>query len=234
MSFETFEQELDQAMRSGQANIIPTGAQPGFTAGGVLKDAQMRDVYKYGTNELDTWPSGDVKRQIVLTIQCEADPSDPDDDGMRSAYIKTWGTQKQALATAIRNAGSNKASEVLLPGAYFTITYKGEEQVQGKKNMFKQKVFEYEIIPPSKAELNQAMQQAPAPQAPAPQAPVLTTNPWNAPAPTTPAQVAAVGQQVDQAQQVLNLAANGMDPATIASALGLPADQVQQIINNSK
>lgn len=227
MSFDTFEQELDQAMRSGQANIIPTGAQPGFTAGGVLKDAQMRDVYKYGTNELDTWPSGDVKRQIVLTIQCEADPSDPDDDGMRSAYIKTWGTQKQALATAIRNAGSNKASEVLLPGAYFTITYKGEEQVQGKKNMFKQKVFEYEIIPPSKAELNQAMQQAPAPQAP-----VLTTNPWNAPAPTTPAQVATVNQQIDQAQQVLNLAANGMDPATIASALGLPADQVQQIINN--
>lgn len=226
MSFETFEQELDQAMRSGQANIIPTGAQPGFTTGGVLKDAQMRDVYKYGTNELDTWPSGDVKRQIVLTIQCEADPSDPDDDGMRSAYIKTWGTQKQALATAIRNAGSNKASEVLVPGAYFTITYKGEEQVQGKKNMFKQKVFEYEIIPPSKVELNQAMQQAPAPQvqAPAPQA--AQANPWNAPA--------AVGQQLDQTQQVLNLAANGMDPATIASALGLPADQVQQTINNNQ
>lgn len=228
MSFETFEQELDQAMRGSQANIIPTGAQPGFTAGGVLKDAQMRDVYKYGTNELDTWPSGDVKRQIVLTIQCEADPSDPDDDGMRSAYIKTWGTQKQALATAIRNAGSNKASEVLLPGAYFTITYKGEEQVQGKKNMFKQKVFEYEIIPPSKAELNQAVQQAP--QAPAPQA--AQANPWNTPAPTPTAQAPTTSQPLGQAQQVLNLHANGMDPATIASALGLPADQVQQIINN--
>lgn len=226
MSFETFEQELDQAMRSSQANIIPTGAQPGFTAGGVLKDAQMRDVYKYGTNELDTWPSGDVKRQIVLTIQCEADPSDPDDDGMRSAYIKTWGTQKQALATAIRNAGSNKASEVLVPGAYFTITYKGEEQVQGKKNMFKQKVFEYEIIPPSKVELNQAMQQAPAPQAQAPAPQAAQANPWNAPA--------AASQQLDQTQQILNLAANGMDPATIASALGLPADQVQQTINNNQ
>lgn len=229
MSFTDFASELDDAMRPGMPNILPKDPQPGASAGGKIIDAQMRDVYKYGSNEIDTWPSGDAKRQIVLTLQTDRDPTIQDDDGLRSVYIKTWGTQKQALATAISNLGLKKASDALAPGGFFTITYKGKEQVQGNKNTFTQNVYEYEIIPATTQEMNQTLQ----PQAPqAPQAPVLTTNPWNAPAPTTPAQVAAVNQQIDQAQQVLNLAANGMDAETIASALGLPADQVQQTINN--
>lgn len=226
MSFTDFASELDDAMRPGMPNILPKDPQPGASAGGKIIDAQMRDVYKYGSNEIDTWPSGDAKRQIVLTLQTDPDPTIQDDDGLRSVYIKTWGTQKQALAAAISNLGLKKASDALAPGGFFTITYKGKEQVQGNKNTFTQNVYEYEIIPATTQEMNQTLQ----PQAP--QAPVLTTNPWDAPAPTTPAQVATVNQQIDQAQQVLNLAANGMDAETIASALGLPANQVQQIINN--
>lgn len=229
MSFTDFASELDNAMRPGMPNILPKDPQPGASAGGKIIDAQMRDVYKYGSNEIDTWPSGDAKRQIVLTLQTDPDPTIQDDDGLRSVYIKTWGTQKQALATAISNLGLKKASDALAPGGFFTITYKGKEQVQGNKNTFTQNVYEYEIIPATTQEMNQTLQtQAPqAPQAsvPRPQAP-NQANPWNEPL------QAQAPQPVNQAQQVINLAANGMDATTISAALGLPVDQVQQIINN--
>lgn len=56
--------------------------------GTIIDQPKQVQMTKYKSDELDYWPSGDPKMQIVVTIQTdERDPADPTDDGRRRLFI---------------------------------------------------------------------------------------------------------------------------------------------------
>lgn len=235
MSFDTFADELDEEMRPAAPALIPSDAPAGTIGAGTIINAVMEDYRNYDTNKVEYWDNGKPKRQVILTVQTEPDPTNPNDDGRRTIYIKMWGAQKKALATAIKLAGFHRARDIVKPGTFIQVTFKGTEDVQGRNRTYTQKVWEYELIPGATQEMDNTLtpqppaQQAPAPQAPAPQAPAPQAqaqaqgNPWNNTQP--PAQAATV--QAPEAQ-ICNLLANGMTPEAIHQFMGIPLEVIQQ------
>lgn len=179
---------IDKAMSSGAKSVFSRDSQPGAVAEGYILEVQYRQTLEYGTQTPATFPSGDPKMQTILTIQTEYQ-DDADDDGTRSVYIKMWGTQKRALADAIKRAGATKASEIIQKGNYFKATYLGEERKQGKGGAYMEKQYQYEL-----RKANFDVDQALAANATQRQA----GNPWND---TRPAQQQPVQQPVQQAYQ---------------------------------
>lgn len=56
--------------------------------GTITEPPKAQQMKKYQTDELDFWPSGDPKMQIVVVLQTDQrDPSDADDDGKRNLFI---------------------------------------------------------------------------------------------------------------------------------------------------
>ncbi|ROO51050.1 hypothetical protein EDC02_5914 [Micromonospora sp. Llam0] len=77
-------------------------------------DAQARRWER--TDELDKWPSGETKRQIVLTVQTEQ-RADPDDDGRRILYIHS------RIQGAMRDAVKASGAKGLAIGGTVTVTW---------------------------------------------------------------------------------------------------------------
>lgn len=81
--------------------------------GRITADPKVEDCFKMKwdavkkrwerTDELDTWPNGQVKRQIVLTVQTD-ERVDQDDDGLRTLFIHS--RIQPALRDAIKAAGA--------------------------------------------------------------------------------------------------------------------------------
>lgn len=224
---------IDKAMSSGAKSVFNRDSQPGDVAEGYILEVQYRQTLEYGTQTPATFPSGDPKMQTILTIQTEYQ-DDADDDGTRSVYIKMWGTQKRALADAIKRAGATKASEIIQKGNYFKATYLGEERKQGKGGAYMEKQYQYELRK-ANFDVDQALaanQQA-------------AGNPWNDTQPAQPvqqpvqqayrpAQQPAVPQQpvVQQqpVQQPLQHPTQPQAPQPAPQAVGTQDEQIRRMI----
>ncbi|MFI6763318.1 hypothetical protein ACIBF5_29710 [Micromonospora sp. NPDC050417] len=61
----------------------------GYTVVGTIVDQpKVEQMKKHDSDELDFWPSGDPKMQIITTLQTTMrDPANPHDDGQRRLHI---------------------------------------------------------------------------------------------------------------------------------------------------
>lgn len=164
--------------------LSDTGASATFTnvgdkIGGLITATARRQARDYSTGQPDTWDDGSPKENIVITVDTgRPDPNIPDDDGIRSVYVKWWGEQAKALKDAIKAAGARG----LIPGGHFEAEFVGLGE-STKRGFSAPKIFHYTYQPPNPTG------NLTAPAAPAghlPPAPVAPPTPPAAP-PSAPA-----------------------------------------------
>lgn len=165
----------------------------GVTVTGTVVSAEVVQKRNFDTGEPEFWSDGKPQEQVRITVSTTLrDPDDPEDEGLRSVYIKGWGDDLRALKAAIKAANA-KDVEV---GGTFTATYTGDGQVPAGKRGFPPKIKAYTYVRPSAtaavltdqpAASGWGGQQAPVPATPA------------GPPALTPEQLAAFAQF--QAQQ---------------------------------
>lgn len=139
----------------------------GYTIVGTIVDQpKVEQMKKFQSDELDFWPSGDPKMQIVVTLQTDV-RTDEDDDGRRRLHIPP--RMQKVVAAAIRTTGAKG----LAIGGRLAVQRTGGTGKQGSP-------FEHaaEYAPPAVdpgSLLNQQQPAAaPVAPAPAPVAPMLT------------------------------------------------------------
>jgi hypothetical protein len=180
----------------------------GDTVTGTIVSAEVKDQTDIQTGKPLTWDNGDVRKQLVVRLQtAERDPADPDDDGIRTVYVK--GSKKpgsrslhDAVASAVRAAGG-KSLEV---GGTLTVTHDGTEPSQ-TRGFSDRKLYAASYRVPDRAAqasefLGATPQAPPAPAAPAVAPPAAAPAPAPAAPAMTPEQVAAFAAwQASQGQQ---------------------------------
>lgn len=120
--------------------------QPGASVSGTVASAEVVQKRNFDTNELEFWSDGKPVQQIRVTVQTNLrDPSDPEDDGQRSVYVKGWGDQLRAFRAALKAAGAND----IAVGGTFTATYVRDGELPAGKRGFPPKVYEYRYQAPS-------------------------------------------------------------------------------------
>lgn len=214
-------------MGSGIKSIKWRDHQIGHTViGTICEPPKVEQMKKYQSDELDFWPSGDPKMQIVVVLQTEL-RDDDEDDGRRRLYIEP------RMMACVRDAVKAAGAKGLEVGGRLAIRWiSGTGQGEGNARQF---VAEYAapMVDPGSL-LNggsQPQQQAPAPQAPMVQqqapAPAAATAPaaggglLNTPAAADPATAPpppgvdpAVWETLPAQQRAAVLAAMGNTPAT--------------------
>jgi len=201
-------------MGSGVRSIKWREHQIGHTViGTICEPPKVEQMKKYQSDELDFWPSGDPKMQIVVVLQTEL-RDDDEDDGRRRLYIEP------RMMSSVRDAVKAAGAKGLEVGGRLAIRWvSGTGQGEGNARQF---VAEYAapMVDPGSL-LNggsQPQQQAPAPQAPmmqqqapaqaAPTSPGATT-PAPAPAGPPPGVDPAVWETLPAQQRAAVLAAMG-------------------------
>lgn len=128
------------------------GPPPIMYAGEVVSELVPVQSRNYDTDELEFWPDGKPKLQLVVKIQTDLQESD-DDTGVRSLWLK--GESQKAVANACRLA-RRQGLEV---GGYLTIEYYAAQEnppEPGKKKRFPTKLYRATYTPPQGAG-NQAL-----------------------------------------------------------------------------
>ncbi|RSX48917.1 helix-turn-helix domain-containing protein [Bifidobacterium castoris] len=192
----------------GGKSFFNADSQPGASVTGVVTAIEVTQYHDFQTKAPGFWKDGRPQKQLHITIQTDLQ-TDPDDDGLRSIWIKGWGKQMAAYRDARRRNGGKDPR----PGDTFTATYIG----LGERGDAPQppKIYRYEIQrgnSPEVAAFGAEPQQPPMQQA-APQQVNLT-----------PQQPAAVSDE--QRAQIIALRDQGMAPAHVAAQLGLTEQQV--------
>lgn len=91
---------------------------------GSIVSAEARQCMKFGTTDLDYWPQGDPKMQVVVTLQTdERDAAIEDDDGKRRLHAKKPGNMLSAIVAAL-------AGNRLEVGGRLAVMFTGEEPSQ--------------------------------------------------------------------------------------------------------
>lgn len=130
--------DLDRMLSGGAKSAFRRETPIGTTVTGIIKEIEVRQATEYETGKPLTFPSGDPKEQIVVTIQAEGlEPDDPDDDLVRAVYIKGWGQQRRAFQEAAKRDGKPGV------GDRFTATF--ARLGVNQKGGFPPKEFEYRI-----------------------------------------------------------------------------------------
>lgn len=176
----------------------------GDTVTGKVVSFREAQVQKYGTNDLDFWPDGQPKMQVIIVLETDEE-EDGDDDGMRSLYIAST-RQKRALLNALRLGGSKEPDE----GGTLTMTYTGNDP-KSKNPANPAKMYSAEWVKPTAKPFNAGLgHDAAAAKA------------------SVPAAVSTPVQSLPAApdDRLASLISMGLDDATIAAALGVPAEQV--------
>lgn len=95
--------------------------------GTVVGDMEIRQRTDIQTGELLTWPDGNPKNQLIITLATDdRDPNNPDDDGERRLFVPDPG----GLKTAIGQALSAAKVKSLKPGGQLSITFSSETPSQ--------------------------------------------------------------------------------------------------------
>lgn len=224
---------IDDLLSGGARGFFRAETPVGASVSGTIVSVDAIQSTDFATKKPETWDDGRPKMLIAVTVQTALREGE-DDTGQRGIYIKSWGTQAQALKEAIQAAGGPgaKASTVLVPGATFTATFTGTQPSDFGSPT---KLYTYQVVPAAAAALDQVggqpVQQPAAPSAPAP-APVSAPIPQPAPAPAAaPVAAPAAAAGPTPAEQAKQLAALGMTAEQIAPELGLDPRVVQMLIN---
>jgi hypothetical protein len=113
----------------------------GATVTGEILDAEVRDQTNFTTNEVETWPDGKPKKQVVITLQTEEiDPEIDDDDGVRRVFAKNQ------MLSELRKAVGKGGIEV---GGKLWIKF-DSEGVAKTKGFNKPKIYKVRYQPPTK------------------------------------------------------------------------------------
>jgi len=223
---------LDDVFSTNAPGYFSKNSQPGDTLSGTVVDAVVRQTRDFRTGEAERWDDGNPKQQVVVKVQTDL-RDDADDDGVRALYIKTWGTQREALTTAIREAGAKTASEALAPGSTITATFTGTRpsQVPGGSD---EKLYVYRITRAASNAVNAAVSPPPAAAPPAFAQPVT---PPPAPAQAAPAAPPAPAPAAPPAKNPADLARDlfnlGMTDDQVAAATSLDVGVVAALRNAS-
>lgn len=196
---------------------------------GTVKAApRERQQTKYNSTELDFWPNGDPKMQILVDLQTTL-REDHTDTGERTLYVASK-HMKRAIGQAIRDAGVPD----LAPGGVLTVTYVGNDPASANPaNPAKMYAAQY-TAPSSPFAAQQPASQPvqPAPPQPAPPAPQPQYQQPAPPqsAPVAPAQHAPFAAPVPQQAVV---APGGLTEQQVAQlqqlrAAGIPVDTINQ------
>jgi hypothetical protein len=107
--------------------------QIGDTVEGIITHAERTQQTSMETQEPLTWPDGQPRMQLVITLQTEQHEDD-NDDGLRRIFAKggrfepqegTGTSMKDAIADAVKKSGSKTLDE----GGWLKVGYSGN----GKK-----------------------------------------------------------------------------------------------------
>lgn len=169
---------------------------------GVVSEVEMVQATDFNTGELLTWQSGEPRMQTKFTLDTTLrDPSNPQDDGKRSLWVKMWGAQWKSFKAAM---AATRMTDVPV-GTQITVTYvaDGEPHQRGQKAP---KLYQYELVGPVGVQaaggqpVQQSMQQQVPPPQPAQQQPVQQQMTLPQPAQQQPPQQQPVQQQVPPPQ----------------------------------
>lgn len=142
------------------------GAPPGAGITGKITDLQTSQQTDFDTREPLTWPNGDPKMQLEITLQTTLqDSTIEDDDGRRRVFIKGKG-----MTEATRDAVLAVGAKGLEIGGTFTITYTHETKLPGTKKSYREYKATYERPNASAAFLGTAQPEAASAVAPQPAA----------------------------------------------------------------
>ena len=206
-------------------------ANPGDEVHGTITDiSEPMQSTKFGSKELDFWPSGDPKMQVKITLQTSA-REDGDDDGKRGLWVVVSGKpggQLAAIRDAVREAGAND----IAVGGTLSMQFTGYDP-ESKNPANPRKLFTAAYSAPTGGGTFRTEAPAPAPAQSQPE----TRDPWNLPATNTVdpmtgevRQSAPPAPAVDVAR-VQQMIALGADDQAIAAATGATWQQLQALRN---
>lgn len=135
--------------------------KPGDSVTGTIDaEPQARQQTDFTTGEPLTWPSGDPRMQVVVTLATgQRDPSVEDDDGLRAVYIKG-----KSLTAAVREAIRKTGAKGLEKGGRLTVIYTQDGPVE-KRGLNPPKLYSASYTPPSAAAVS-AVLETPEPAQP--------------------------------------------------------------------
>lgn len=192
----------------------------GHTVVGTITDTpKVEQMKKFQSTELDYWPSGDPKMQIVVTIQTDLrDPADPQDDGKRRLHIPP------RIMTPVREAVQKAGARGLEIGGRIAVRRIGGTGATGDPFTFAAEYAAPAVDPGS-------LLSGPAPSAPtAPAtaaAPAMLTQPATASGQPSAAPVSPAAASLGLATPASPPCPPGMDPTKWAA---LPPAQQQAVI----
>lgn len=208
----------DAQLLSGNAQAVKFAA-PGDSIDGTVVRKEVRPITKMGTGEVDTYKSGDIKYQILATLQTNLH-EDNDDDGQRTLYIKSY--MMSAVKQAVAQAGAGE----LEIGAWMRVTFTHYGEAERGLNPPKMYVAEYrrpdaQVLQGAVGAVQTGLGGQPVPH---PQTNIAT--PQYAPQAQAPQyQQPSVQQAPAQPQQVAAQPAQGQPtPAQIAALRAIPLD----------
>lgn len=95
---------------------------PGDMISGRVLTVGSQQVRKYGTNELDYWPDGRPKMEMVLTVK--------DSEGAKTLYCSRG--MQDAIRDAVQDINfkrpPGKGIPGIRPGGYLTLRYTGDDK----------------------------------------------------------------------------------------------------------
>lgn len=185
--------------------------------GKIVDDPKVQQMRKYQSDELDFWPSGDPKMQIVVTIQTDQrDPADAEDDGRRVLYIPP--RMMQPVRDAVKAAG---AKGLAVGGTIAVQWASGTGQGQGNPKVYTAAYQPPQLDPGS---LLSTPNGTVTPAAVATQPPMLTTP---APAATVPSNTMSLLTAATTPAAAGPPAGSNIDPAVWSA---LPAEQQRAVL----
>lgn len=112
-------------------------------SGVIVSPPDVRQQTDFTTGALKVWDDGKPMMQLVVTVDTgKPDPNDPEDDGLRSFYIK--GAMQAAVKDAVRKA----KAKGLQVGGTLAIKYTGDG-VPKQRGLNPPKQFAAQYTPPA-------------------------------------------------------------------------------------
>lgn len=81
---------------------------PPFTVEGIVTKWEMAQQTAFEAGKVGkplTWDDGRPRKKVIITMQCKADETDENDDGLRSVHVKIPSALFAAIRDALREAG---------------------------------------------------------------------------------------------------------------------------------
>ena len=134
----------------------------GDTVVGTVVDRDVIPVTSFETGAPETWPDGNPKLQLVVTLQTDQRDG-PEDDGKRRLFAKKPSAMLQAIIDVTAGKGHK-----LAPGGRLAVQYTGDKPHENPRfNPIKQ--YRAEYVPPQQAGVDSLLGGDQGAAAPAPQ-----------------------------------------------------------------